>query len=157
MVCKGERPQGSKLALKTLFQTTLPSAPLHSFNLVIQLTKKPRLTWNTLIWCTFRYEIYLDEVKPGDLSVNFLREFMELPLTYFAPGAAMKFRKWLLFNNSFSLSPSCCLSLKTWVTMLESLVTYMHECFPHSRKYTFFDQSNAVIIFARVLLKSTKC
>ncbi|XP_078353422.1 uncharacterized protein LOC144638115 isoform X2 [Oculina patagonica] len=43
-----------------------------------------------------RYEIYLDEVKPGDISVNFLREFMDLPLTYLAPGAAMKFQDFIL-------------------------------------------------------------
>ena len=43
-----------------------------------------------------RYEIYLDEVKPNDLSVNFLQEFMDLPIFYLAPGAAIKFRKYLL-------------------------------------------------------------
>ncbi|XP_078353427.1 uncharacterized protein LOC144638119 [Oculina patagonica] len=43
-----------------------------------------------------RYEIYLDEVKPGDLSVNFLREFMDLPLSYLAPGAAKKFQNFIL-------------------------------------------------------------
>ena len=42
----------------------------------------------------FRYEIYLDEVKPVDLSINFVREFMDLPLSYLAPGASMKFRKY---------------------------------------------------------------
>ncbi|KAJ7378599.1 hypothetical protein OS493_021899 [Desmophyllum pertusum] len=42
------------------------------------------------------YEIYLDEVKPGDLSVNFLREFMALPLYYFAPDAPMKFQNFIL-------------------------------------------------------------
>ena len=40
-----------------------------------------------------RYEIYLDEVKPTALSVNFLQEFMDLPVSYLAPGAAVKFRK----------------------------------------------------------------
>ncbi|KAL9985287.1 hypothetical protein ACROYT_G007668 [Oculina patagonica] len=43
-----------------------------------------------------RYEIYLDEVKPDDLSVNFLQEFMELPLSYLAPGAAIKFQDFIL-------------------------------------------------------------
>ena len=43
-----------------------------------------------------RYEIYLDEVKPKDLSVNFLQEFMDLPLSYLAPGAAVKFRKYII-------------------------------------------------------------
>ena len=47
----------------------------------------------TLILMFFRYEIFLDEVKPSDLSVNFLQEFMALPLSYLAPGAAVQFRK----------------------------------------------------------------
>ena len=59
----------------------------------------------------FRYEIYLDEVKPKDLSVNFLQEFMDLPLSYLAPGAAVKFRKYLclllltfvIFVNTFHI------------------------------------------------------
>ena len=49
--------------------------------------------YTTISLITSRYEIYLDEVKPGDLSVNFLQEFMDLPTSYLAPGAAMKFRK----------------------------------------------------------------
>lgn len=58
-----------------------------------------KMDWSTCTVCPmllhsfFRYEIYLDEVKPGDLSINFLREFMDLPLSYLAPGASMKFRK----------------------------------------------------------------
>ena len=58
----------------------------------------------------FRYEIYLDEVKPKDLSVNFLQEFMDLPLSYLAPGAAVKFRKYfrciwssVLYFGNFSV------------------------------------------------------
>ncbi|XP_078360290.1 uncharacterized protein LOC144644633 isoform X2 [Oculina patagonica] len=43
-----------------------------------------------------RYEIYLDEVKPSDLSVNFLQEFMDLPVSYLAPGAAVKFQDFIL-------------------------------------------------------------
>lgn len=45
--------------------------------------------------CCFilRYEIFMDEVKPSDLSLNFLREFMALPLSYYSPGAPMKYRK----------------------------------------------------------------
>ena len=48
---------------------------------------------HTILLHILRYEIYLDEVKPKDLSVNFLQEFMDLPLSYLAPGAAVKFRK----------------------------------------------------------------
>lgn len=40
-----------------------------------------------------RYEIFMDEVKPSDLSLSFLREFMELPISYFQPGTQIKFRK----------------------------------------------------------------
>ena len=50
-----------------------------------------------------RYEIYLDEVKPNDLRVNFLQEFMDLPISYLAPGAAIKFRKYLLCLSIFKL------------------------------------------------------
>ena len=40
-----------------------------------------------------RYEVFMDEVKPQDLSVAFLREFMSLPNSYFKPGAAATYRK----------------------------------------------------------------
>ena len=50
-----------------------------------------------------RYEIYQDEVKPNDLSVNFLQEFMELPTSYLAPGAAIKFRKCVLLTTFVDL------------------------------------------------------
>ena len=42
-----------------------------------------------------RYEVFLDVVKPSELSTSFLREYMGLPTSYYAPGAALKFRKWL--------------------------------------------------------------
>ena len=35
----------------------------------------------------------MDEVKPSDFSLSFLREFMELPISYFQPGAQIKYRK----------------------------------------------------------------
>ena len=35
----------------------------------------------------------MDEVKPSDLSLNFLREYMDLPFSYFHPGAQIKYRK----------------------------------------------------------------
>ncbi|XP_031555975.1 uncharacterized protein LOC116292763 [Actinia tenebrosa] len=43
-----------------------------------------------------RYEIFQDEVKPKDLSRNFLREFVDLPTSYFAPGAPAKFQNFIL-------------------------------------------------------------
>jgi len=63
-----------------------------------------------------RYEIFLDEIKPNDLSVEFLQEFMELPTSYLAPGAAVKFRKFsslfprvvvgLVYNCKMSNKPT---------------------------------------------------
>ena len=50
----------------------------------------------TAILTFSRYEIYQDEVKPGGLNLNFLREFMDLPQSYLAPGAAIKFRKFFM-------------------------------------------------------------
>ena len=41
-----------------------------------------------------RYEIFLDVVKPNELSTSFLREYMALPTSYYAPGSALEFRKW---------------------------------------------------------------
>ena len=46
-----------------------------------------------LISFNLRYEIFMDEVKPSDLSLSFLREFMDLPISYFHPGAQVKYRK----------------------------------------------------------------
>ena len=42
----------------------------------------------------FRYEIFMDEVRPQDLSVAFLKEFMNLPTSYYTPGSPIKYRKW---------------------------------------------------------------
>ena len=39
-----------------------------------------------------RYEIFMDEVKPKDLSLSFLREFMDLPLSYFSAGGPLLYR-----------------------------------------------------------------
>ena len=36
----------------------------------------------------------MDEVKPQDLSLSFLREFMNLPNSYFEAGAPLKYREW---------------------------------------------------------------
>ena len=51
---------------------------------------------NSLYKCIFpcfRYEIFIDEVKPNDLSASVLREFMDLPTSYFAADAPIKYRK----------------------------------------------------------------
>lgn len=47
-----------------------------------------------------RYEIFMDEVKPQDLSLAFLREFMNLPNSYFDAGAPLKFRKYTFVENN---------------------------------------------------------
>ena len=45
------------------------------------------------VYMNFRYEIFMDEVRPQDLSVAFLKEFMNLPTSYYAPGSPLKYRK----------------------------------------------------------------
>ncbi|XP_068740594.1 uncharacterized protein [Montipora capricornis] len=42
-----------------------------------------------------RYEVFLDEVKPQDVSLSFLREFMELPTSYFAAGGPLKYQNFI--------------------------------------------------------------
>ena len=42
----------------------------------------------------------MDEVKPQDLSLAFLREFLNLPNSYFDAGAPLKFRKYMFIENS---------------------------------------------------------
>ena len=67
---------------------------------------------HTILLHIFRYGIYLDEVKPKDLSVNFLQEFMDLPLSYLAPGAAVKFRKYFTMFPSFFSVKICLVLIK---------------------------------------------
>lgn len=40
----------------------------------------------------------MDVVKPDNLNIEFLREFMMLPTSYYEPGAALKFRKFFLYK-----------------------------------------------------------
>ncbi|XP_068718689.1 uncharacterized protein [Montipora capricornis] len=42
-----------------------------------------------------RYEIFMDVVKPDNLNVGFLREFMMLPTSYYTTGAAIKFQDFI--------------------------------------------------------------
>ncbi|XP_078666604.1 uncharacterized protein LOC144908685 [Branchiostoma floridae x Branchiostoma belcheri] len=44
----------------------------------------------------FRYEIFLDFIKPEDLSLSFLRDFLNLPPSYFDIGAQIVFQNFLL-------------------------------------------------------------
>ena len=57
----------------------------------------------TFFFATLRYEIFIDEVKPKDLSASFLKEFMALPTSYFAVGAPMKYCK-CVFHVCFCIS-----------------------------------------------------
>ena len=41
----------------------------------------------------------MDEVRPDDLSVSFLKEFMSLPTSYYTPGSPIKYRKWKTPNR----------------------------------------------------------
>ena len=61
-----------------------------------------------------RYEVFMDEVKPQDLSLTFLREFMSLPKSYFNAGAPIKYHKLnklclidINFNLHLSFSLLC--------------------------------------------------
>ncbi|XP_019630644.1 PREDICTED: uncharacterized protein LOC109474722 [Branchiostoma belcheri] len=44
----------------------------------------------------FRYEIFMDDVKPDQLSVGFLRDFISLPQSYFSSGAEIAFQNFYL-------------------------------------------------------------
>ncbi|XP_066264377.1 uncharacterized protein [Branchiostoma lanceolatum] len=44
----------------------------------------------------FRYEIFMDDVKPDQLNVGFLRDFISLPESYFSPGAEITFQNFYL-------------------------------------------------------------
>lgn len=50
-----------------------------------------------------RYEVVLDEVKPQDLSFSFLKEFMELPTSYFAARAPLN----IVSTSSVAWDTSC--------------------------------------------------
>ncbi|CAH1252513.1 COLEC10 [Branchiostoma lanceolatum] len=44
----------------------------------------------------FRYELFLDFVKPEDLELGFMRDFLALPTSYFDPGADKVFQNFIL-------------------------------------------------------------
>ena len=70
------------------------------------LSSGPRLRFfnrNLFFFATLRYEIFIDEIKPKDLSASFLKEFMALPTSYFAAGAPMKYCK-CVFHVCFCIS-----------------------------------------------------
>ncbi|XP_035667450.1 uncharacterized protein LOC118410076 [Branchiostoma floridae] len=43
-----------------------------------------------------RYEIFMDDVKPADLNLAFLWDFLRLPVSYFSIGADTKFQNFIL-------------------------------------------------------------
>ena len=59
-----------------------------------------------MVFLRFRYEIFIDEVKPNDLSASVLREFMDLPTSYFAADAPLKYRE-----SALNVRILCCLVL----------------------------------------------
>ncbi|XP_035699632.1 uncharacterized protein LOC118432207 [Branchiostoma floridae] len=44
----------------------------------------------------FRYEIFMDDVEPGDLNLSFLRDFLKLPVSYFSIGADQAFQNFII-------------------------------------------------------------
>ncbi|CAH3123054.1 unnamed protein product [Pocillopora meandrina] len=52
-------------------------------------------------WGGSMYEIFMDEVKPSDLSLSFLRELMELPISYFQPGTQIKFQLAIYVSHKY--------------------------------------------------------
>ncbi|CAH1268604.1 CLEC4M [Branchiostoma lanceolatum] len=62
-----------------------------------QLTETSTRTFMAMVELNvFRYEIFLDFVGPESLNVAFLRDFLNLPGTYFAIGADMEFQNFIL-------------------------------------------------------------
>ena len=55
----------------------------------------------------------MDEVKPQDLSMSFLREFMNLPTSSFLAGGPLKYRKvpcndsWMNVKHQLSIKKLC--------------------------------------------------
>ena len=71
----------------------------------------------------------MDEVKPSDLSLSFLREFMELPISYFQPGAQIKYRKEhsLTYVNTDPLIMPTSTSTKMFRLMKELAIYVSHK------------------------------
>eukprot|EP00058_Branchiostoma_floridae_P002323 XP_002587811.1 hypothetical protein BRAFLDRAFT_92260 [Branchiostoma floridae] len=44
----------------------------------------------------FRYEIFMDDVKPADLNLAFLRDFLNLPVSYFSIRADQYFQNFII-------------------------------------------------------------
>ncbi|XP_078607293.1 uncharacterized protein LOC144879573 isoform X3 [Branchiostoma floridae x Branchiostoma japonicum] len=62
-----------------------------------QLTETSTRTFMAMMELNvFRYEIFLDFVAPENLNLAFLRDFLNLPETYFAIGADRAFQKFIL-------------------------------------------------------------
>ncbi|XP_035682767.1 uncharacterized protein LOC118420163 [Branchiostoma floridae] len=62
-----------------------------------QLTETSTRTFMAMVELNvFRYEMFLDFVGPENLNLAFLRDFLNLPGTYFAIGADREFQKFIL-------------------------------------------------------------
>lgn len=77
------------------------------FNLIHQSNNYSPLNFPQLEENSFfswsRYEVFLDEVKPQDISLSFLREFMELPTSYFTAGGPLKYRKLAIDSHPIAM------------------------------------------------------
>ncbi|XP_078696303.1 uncharacterized protein LOC144924689 isoform X2 [Branchiostoma floridae x Branchiostoma belcheri] len=62
-----------------------------------QLSEKQTQTFMAMLEINiFRYEIFMDDVTPGQLNVGFLRDFISLPESYFSSGAELIFQNFYL-------------------------------------------------------------
>ncbi|XP_035696659.1 uncharacterized protein LOC118430059 [Branchiostoma floridae] len=62
-----------------------------------RLRQKQRQTFLAMLEMNiFRYEIFMDDIKPDQLNVGFLRDFISLPQSYFSPGAEIIFQNFYL-------------------------------------------------------------
>ncbi|XP_078348817.1 uncharacterized protein LOC144633816 isoform X1 [Oculina patagonica] len=75
-----------------------------------------------------RYQIFMDEVKPSDLSLSFLREFMDLPVSYYHPGAQIKYQNFIQrWGTHYIKSAQFGGQLEVIKTMVASHVTSKSE------------------------------
>ncbi|XP_066271929.1 uncharacterized protein [Branchiostoma lanceolatum] len=66
-------------------------------NAAAQLSETSTQTFMALLELNvFRYELFLDFVKPEDLELGFMRDFLALPTSYFDSGADKVFQNFIL-------------------------------------------------------------
>eukprot|EP00058_Branchiostoma_floridae_P009125 XP_002594613.1 hypothetical protein BRAFLDRAFT_77582 [Branchiostoma floridae] len=66
-----------------------------------QLTETSTETYISMLELNvFRYEIFLDSVRPQDLELGILRDFLTLPTSYFSIGADRAFQNFILRHGT---------------------------------------------------------